>query len=61
VTLTVSPTSARSAVFETATVRGDAAPAGDKIAPLATKAEAVRPRSVLFRNVFIITLFSLSR
>jgi len=55
--VTVSPASAKFAVFETVTTSGESAFAGDEIAPLATIAAAVTLRASDLINLFMIYLF----
>lgn len=54
-TFTVSPASAKFVVFETVTISGETALAGDDIAPLITSATAVTPEARDLINLFMIT------
>ena len=56
-TFTVSPVSARFAVFETVTMSGDSAFAGDEIAQLATSAVAVALSTSVLIDLFMISRF----
>jgi hypothetical protein len=59
-TFTDSPALAKFVVFETVTLSGDAALAGEVSAPLATNAVAVTARNAVFSVLFIISHFILA-